>query len=121
MSVNRCLWPGTDPLYIRYHDEEWGVPVHDDRELFEMLVLEGAQAGLSWITILRRREGYRRGVGGVGLRRAWARGGRPPPPAPPPRGPGRDRRVAGHEPRAAGARLQVRRPHHLLRLHAGGG
>jgi DNA-3-methyladenine glycosylase I len=55
----RCGWAGTDPLYVAYHDEEWGVPVHDDRRLFEMLVLEGAQAGLSWITILRKRERYR--------------------------------------------------------------
>jgi len=55
----RCAWAGTDPLYVAYHDEEWGVPVHDDRRLFEMLVLEGAQAGLSWITILRKRERYR--------------------------------------------------------------
>lgn len=58
--MDRCIWPGTDPLYIRYHDEEWGVPVYDDKKLFEFLVLEGAQAGLSWITILRRREGYRK-------------------------------------------------------------
>ena len=56
----RCPWCGQDPLYVRYHDEEWGVPVHDDRKLFEFLVLEGAQAGLSWITILKRREGYRK-------------------------------------------------------------
>jgi DNA-3-methyladenine glycosylase I len=56
----RCPWPGDDPLYIKYHDEEWGVPSHDDRHLFEMLILEGAQAGLSWITILRKRENYRR-------------------------------------------------------------
>ena len=56
---NRCEWSTTDPLYIRYHDEEWGVPVHDDRVIFEFLVLEGAQAGLSWLTILKRREGYR--------------------------------------------------------------
>jgi DNA-3-methyladenine glycosylase I len=56
----RCRWAGADPLYIRYHDEEWGVPVHDDRTLFEFLILEGAQAGLSWITILRKREAYRR-------------------------------------------------------------
>jgi len=60
MTVTRCAWGiGPDPLYIAYHDEEWGVPVHDDRLLFEFLVLEGAQAGLSWATILRRREGYR--------------------------------------------------------------
>ena len=59
-TTTRCWWAGDDPLYIAYHDEEWGVPVHDDRKLFEMLILEGAQAGLSWITILRRREGYRR-------------------------------------------------------------
>jgi DNA-3-methyladenine glycosylase I len=55
----RCDWAGTDPLYVAYHDEEWGVPVHDDRTLFEFLVLEGAQAGLSWSTILRKRENYR--------------------------------------------------------------
>ncbi len=57
--TTRCGWAGTDPLYIAYHDEEWGVPVHDDRHLFEMLILEGAQAGLSWITILKKRENYR--------------------------------------------------------------
>jgi len=56
----RCPWAGTDPLYVRYHDEEWGVPSHDDRHLFEMLILEGAQAGLSWITILRKRAAYRK-------------------------------------------------------------
>lgn len=56
----RCEWAGDDPLYIMYHDEEWGVPVHDDQRLFEFLILEGAQAGLSWITILRKRENYRR-------------------------------------------------------------
>ena len=56
----RCGWCGTDPLYVAYHDDEWGVPQHDDRRLFEKLVLEGAQAGLSWITILRKREAYRR-------------------------------------------------------------
>src|SRR5271170_2970997 len=55
----RCAWCTSDPLYIQYHDEEWGVPLHDDRKLFEMLILEGAQAGLSWLTILKRREGYR--------------------------------------------------------------
>ena len=60
MTKTRCSWCGTDPLYVRYHDEEWGVPVHDDRRLFEMLILEGAQAGLSWITILRKRPAYRR-------------------------------------------------------------
>lgn len=56
----RCGWVGNDPLYIKYHDEEWGVPVHDDSKQFEFLVLEGAQAGLAWITILKRREGYRK-------------------------------------------------------------
>ena len=56
----RCVWCTSDPLYVAYHDEEWGVPLHDGRKLFEMLILEGAQAGLSWLTILRRREGYRR-------------------------------------------------------------
>ncbi len=55
----RCAWAGSDPLYVAYHDAEWGVPVHDDRRLFEMLCLEGAQAGLAWITILRKREHYR--------------------------------------------------------------
>ena len=59
-SSTRCPWGASDPLYVPYHDEEWGVPLHDDRRLFEMLVLEGAQAGLSWLTILRRREAYRR-------------------------------------------------------------
>jgi DNA-3-methyladenine glycosylase I len=59
-DVLRCGWCGTDPLYVAYHDEEWGVPVVDDRKLFEFLILEGAQAGLSWITILRKREAYRR-------------------------------------------------------------
>src|SRR6187551_4122155 len=59
-SIVRCHWCGTDPLYVRYHDEEWGVPLHDDRRLFEMLILEGAQAGLSWITILRKRPAYRK-------------------------------------------------------------
>ena len=57
--MNRCPWPGNNELYIKYHDEEWGVPVHDDRKHFEFLVLEGAQAGLSWLTILKRRENYR--------------------------------------------------------------
>jgi len=56
----RCSWAGTDPLYVEYHDREWGVPIHDDLTLFEFLVLEGAQAGLSWITVLRKREAYRR-------------------------------------------------------------
>jgi DNA-3-methyladenine glycosylase I len=56
----RCGWCGTDPLYVRYHDEEWGVPLHDDRKLFEFIVLEGAQAGLSWLTILRKRAAYRK-------------------------------------------------------------
>ena len=55
----RCTWCGHDPLYVHYHDREWGVPVYDDQKLFEFLILEGAQAGLSWITILKRRDGYR--------------------------------------------------------------
>lgn len=59
-SLHRCSWAGEDPLYQAYHDDEWGVPVHDDRVLYEFLLLEGAQAGLSWITILRKRENYRR-------------------------------------------------------------
>jgi DNA-3-methyladenine glycosylase I len=56
----RCPWPGTDPLYVAYHDEEWGVPEGDDQALYEKLVLDGFQAGLSWITILRKREAFRR-------------------------------------------------------------
>jgi DNA-3-methyladenine glycosylase I len=56
----RCSWAGTEPIYIRYHDEEWGVPLHDDRRLFEFLILEGAQAGLSWLTILKKRPHYRK-------------------------------------------------------------
>jgi DNA-3-methyladenine glycosylase I len=60
----RCQWCSSDPLYVAYHDNEWGVPVHDDRQLFEMLILEGAQAGLSWLTILRKRENYRRAFHG---------------------------------------------------------
>ena len=59
-SIRRCAWSGGSPEYIRYHDEEWGVPVHDDRILFEFLILEGAQAGLSWSTILNKRAGYRK-------------------------------------------------------------
>ena len=59
-DLKRCTWCGTDPLYMKYHDEEWGKPIHDDETLFEFLVLESAQAGLSWITILRRRENYRK-------------------------------------------------------------
>lgn len=59
-NIKRCSWAGDDPLYIDYHDNQWGAPVHDDRELFEFLVLEGAQAGLSWITILKKRDNYRR-------------------------------------------------------------
>jgi DNA-3-methyladenine glycosylase I len=64
-DLPRCGWvPAGDPTYLAYHDEEWGVPVHDDRHLFEMLVLEGAQAGLSWTTILNKREGYRKAFAG---------------------------------------------------------
>ncbi len=60
----RCEWPGTDPLMVAYHDEEWGVPLHDDRKLFEFLILEGAQAGLSWSTILKKRPSYRKAFEG---------------------------------------------------------
>jgi DNA-3-methyladenine glycosylase I len=60
----RCAWAGSDPLYLAYHDREWGVPLRDDRALFELLNLEGAQAGLAWITILRKRDGYRRAFDG---------------------------------------------------------
>ncbi|HQH27821.1 MAG TPA: DNA-3-methyladenine glycosylase I [Oligoflexia bacterium] len=67
--IKRCWWCGEDPLYIRYHDEEWGVPVHNDRKHFEFLILEGAQAGLSWITILRRRSAYRKAFAGFDPKR----------------------------------------------------
>jgi DNA-3-methyladenine glycosylase I len=67
--MERCGWAGDDPLMVSYHDREWGVPVHDDRLLFEFLVLEGAQAGLSWSTILRKREAYRRAFFGFDPRR----------------------------------------------------
>ena len=60
----RCGWVSDDPIYIAYHDQEWGVPVYDDQKLFEFVILEGAQAGLSWITILKRREGYRKAFAG---------------------------------------------------------
>jgi DNA-3-methyladenine glycosylase I len=59
-ALRRCEWCEGDPIYVRYHDKEWGVPVHRDKKLFEFLILEGAQAGLSWLTILKRREGYRK-------------------------------------------------------------
>jgi DNA-3-methyladenine glycosylase I len=68
----RCAWAGTDPLLVRYHDTEWGVPQHDDCRLFEFLVLEGAQAGLSWITILRKRESYRQAFDGFDPQRVAA-------------------------------------------------
>jgi len=58
MMKQRCRWAGADPLYIKYHDTEWGVPLHDDHKLFEFLILEGVQAGLSWITILKKRKNY---------------------------------------------------------------
>ena len=57
-QISRCSWPGEDPLYQAYHDEKWGVPVYDDRALFEKLILDGFQAGLSWITILRKRDHF---------------------------------------------------------------
>ena len=65
----RCGWCGSDPLYLAYHDDEWGVPVHDDQRLFEFLVLEGAQAGLSWLTILKKRENYRKAFQGFAYER----------------------------------------------------
>ena len=61
-KIQRCPWCGTDPLYMAYHDQEWGIPIHDDEVLFEFLILEGAQAGLSWITVLRKRENYRQAL-----------------------------------------------------------
>lgn len=71
-SKIRCEWCGNEPLYVSYHDYEWGVPLHDDRRLFEMLILEGAQAGLSWLTILRKREQYRRAFHGFDVERIAA-------------------------------------------------
>jgi DNA-3-methyladenine glycosylase I len=71
-TANRCPWCGDDPLYRAYHDLEWGVPLHDDTRLFEMLTLEGAQAGLSWITVLRKREGYRAAFAGFDPRKVAA-------------------------------------------------
>jgi DNA-3-methyladenine glycosylase I len=68
----RCPWCGTDPLYVRYHDEEWGVPVHDDQMLFEFLTLETFQAGLSWITVLRKRENFRMAFAGFDVGRVAA-------------------------------------------------
>ena len=65
----RCSWSGNDPLYIKYHDEEWGVPVYDDRKLFEFLILETFQAGLSWITILKKRENFRKAFDDFDYRR----------------------------------------------------
>ena len=62
--IERCAWCGNDPLYVRYHDDDWGVPLHDDRALFELLTLEGAQAGLSWITVLKKRDNYRAAFAG---------------------------------------------------------
>jgi DNA-3-methyladenine glycosylase I len=59
-EIKRCNWSVNDPLYIKYHDKEWGVPIHNDRKLFEMIILDGAQAGLSWLTILKKRENYRK-------------------------------------------------------------
>lgn len=67
--MERCSWCGDDPLYVAYHDAEWGVPCHDEQTLFEFLVLEGAQAGLSWITILKKRENYRRAFDGFDVRK----------------------------------------------------
>lgn len=68
----RCWWCGDDPLYVKYHDEEWGVPVHDDRKLFEMLILEGFQAGLSWITILRKRPRFIKAFANFNVRKVAA-------------------------------------------------
>src|SRR5262249_22560606 len=79
-TITRCAWVGEDPLYVDYHDREWGVPVHDERRLFEFLILEGAQAGLSWLTILRKREHYRHALGYSAPGRAAAYGARKPRP-----------------------------------------
>jgi DNA-3-methyladenine glycosylase I len=71
-DLKRCTWPGNDPLYIKYHDEEWGKTTHDDKKLFEFLILESAQAGLSWITILRRRENYRKAFADFNVKKVAA-------------------------------------------------
>jgi DNA-3-methyladenine glycosylase I len=71
-NLKRCAWAGNDPLYQKYHDEEWGKVTHDDKKLFEFLVLESAQAGLSWITILRRREGYRKAYANFDVKKVAA-------------------------------------------------
>ena len=73
---NRCGWSNSDPLYVAYHDEEWGVPCHDDRQLIEMLIQEGAQAGLSWLTILKKRENYRKAFDGFDIAKVAAYGPR---------------------------------------------
>ena len=65
MSKTRCSWCGNDPIYVKYHDEVWGVPVYDDKELFAKLILDGAQAGLSWITILKKQENYYQAFDGL--------------------------------------------------------
>src|ERR1700744_5905612 len=72
LDLKRCRWCGNDPLYLEYHDKEWGKEVHDDKTLFEFLVLESAQAGLSWITILRRRENYRKAFAGFDVQKVAA-------------------------------------------------
>ena len=72
--MQRCPWCGTDPLYVAYHDREWGVPVHDDAVLFEFIILEGAQAGLSWLTVLRKRENYRKALHGFDIKTIAAYG-----------------------------------------------
>lgn len=74
MKCERCSWAGDDETYIRYHDEEWGVPTHDDRELFEMLVLESFQAGLSWITILKKRENFKKAFDGFDVEKVASYG-----------------------------------------------
>ena len=74
--IRRCGWCGNDPLYVAYHDQEWGVPEYDDRKLFEMLILEGAQAGLSWVTILKKRNSYRRAFHRFNPQRIARYGGR---------------------------------------------
>src|SRR6478752_52138 len=112
-GLHRCTWPKQDPLYVAYHDEEWGVPEYDDRALYEKLILDGFQAGLSWITILRKRENFRRAFDGF-----------------------EPEKIARYTPKkieklmqdagiacdvkgAGAARLQIRRAEHRLCLHAG--
>jgi DNA-3-methyladenine glycosylase I len=144
LKKTRCRWTGDDPLYITYHDTEWGVPLHDDRKLFEFLILEGAQAGLSWITILKKRQNYRKAFQNFDPRKvAGFDSGKVKKLLSDP-GIVRNRLkieaaiqnanaflavrkefgtfdICAYEQGSQEKRLSIRGAHHLLRLHAGGG